>query len=74
MQNKTEDNKSFPILVNLQDIAELERAALLIEGMDKGQPETAGLAKSIWSIVATARHAMEVDEIGALHNMHERDP
>lgn len=54
---------SIQILIDDSDIDAIERAALFIEKANaKVQIEDlANLSKSLWSIVATARHTKEVD-------------
>ena len=55
---------SIAILVDEFDERELERAANLVDSMNHKNPnrENETLSQSLWSIVATIRHAREVQE------------
>lgn len=50
------------ILIDAFDLAEIERAASIIDSINHNPhviPDTDGLSQSLWAIVGTIRHAQE---------------
>jgi hypothetical protein len=64
--------KSFVALMDSIDEEEIERAANIIDSINHNPhyiPNTEGLSQSLWSIVATLRHAREAAGIGPKEQM-----